>query len=66
MKLTPTQIVLTNERFTPEGNIVDAQLAKWLATELEAWMARCRHVEELNDFLRSRNIALMDERDASK
>lgn len=48
----------------PEGcRIVDAQIARTLASELEEWMTRCKHVEEVNDSLRSRNVSLMDERD---
>lgn len=50
MKLTPTQIVATNEQQAasmPDGfRFVDARIARTLATELESWMERCRGVEE--------------------
>lgn len=42
---------------------MDAQIARTLAAELEEWMSRCKHVEEVNDTLRARNVSLMDERD---
>jgi hypothetical protein len=68
MKLTPTQIVATNEQQSasmPSGfRFVDAKLARAIAEELESWMERCRTVENLNDMLRARNITLMDERES--